>query len=229
VGRKRVARLMRIAGLCGASRRRWPRTTRQRGGTRRAPDLVRRHFSAKGPNILWVADATYIPSGEGFLYLAVVLDVFSRRIVGWAMSNHLYTDLMLRALNMALQQRRHEGVILHSDSKNTGTRCFRAVTVSKKGCFRERSGAVERSGRPDPHSDRLNVFPWTRRSSGTAERRGFTSSIRVTQEGPDALSLYCLVQVLDAGEIAHTPSATGARLYERRTGYCWPSQRRRRR
>jgi transposase InsO family protein len=62
-----------------------------------------------------VADATYIPSGEGFLYLAVVLDVFSRRIVGWAMSNHLYTELMLRALDMALRQRRHEGVILHSD------------------------------------------------------------------------------------------------------------------
>lgn len=115
VGRKRVARLMRLAGLRGASRRGWPHTTRQRAGTRRAPDLVRRHFSAAAPNVLWVADATYIPTGEGFLYLAVVLDVFSRRIVGWAISNHLYTELMLRALDMALQQRRHEGVILHSD------------------------------------------------------------------------------------------------------------------
>ncbi|RZF23381.1 IS3 family transposase, partial [Paraburkholderia sp. UYCP14C] len=119
VGRKRVARLMRMAGLCGASRRRWPRTTRPRAGARRAPDLVRRHFSADAPNVLWVADATYIPTGEGFLYLAVVLDVFSRRIVGWAMSNHLYTDLytelMLRALDMALLQRRPEGVIHHSD------------------------------------------------------------------------------------------------------------------
>jgi transposase InsO family protein len=66
-------------------------------------------------NVLWVADATYIPTDEGFLYLAVVLDVFSRRIVGWAMSNHLYTELMLRALDMALQQRHHDGVILHSD------------------------------------------------------------------------------------------------------------------
>lgn len=66
-------------------------------------------------NVLWVADATYVPTDEGFLYLAVVLDVFSRRIVGWAMSNHLYTELMLRALDMALQQRRHEAVILHSD------------------------------------------------------------------------------------------------------------------
>jgi putative transposase len=115
VGRKRVARLMRIAGLCGASRRRWKGTTHPRAGARRAPDLVRRHFSAATPNVLWVADATYIPTGEGFLYLAVVLDVFSRRIVGWAMSNHLYTELMLRALDMALEQRRPEGVIHHSD------------------------------------------------------------------------------------------------------------------
>ncbi|MGF6695813.1 transposase InsO family protein [Paraburkholderia sp. MM5496-R1] len=115
VGRKRVARLMRMAGLCGASRRRWPRTTRPRAGARRAPDLVRRHFSAEATNVLWVADATYVPTGEGFLYLAVVLDVFSRRVVGWAMSSHLYTELMLRALDMALQQRRHDGVILHSD------------------------------------------------------------------------------------------------------------------
>jgi hypothetical protein len=91
VGRKRVARLMRIAGLCGATRGRWPRTTRARARARRAPDLVQHHFSADATNVLWVAHATYVPTGEGFLYLAVVLDVFSRRIVGWAMSNHLYT------------------------------------------------------------------------------------------------------------------------------------------
>ncbi len=115
VGRKRVARLMRIASLCGVSRRRWHSTTRRRPDARPAPDLVQRHFSASAPDRLWVADATYVPTGEGFLYLAVVLDVFSRRIVGWAMSNHLYTELMLRALDMALLQRRHDGVIHHSD------------------------------------------------------------------------------------------------------------------
>jgi transposase InsO family protein len=76
---------------------------------------VRRHFTADATNVQWVADATYVPTDEGFLYLAVVLDVFSRRIIGWAMSNHLYTELMLRALDMALQQRRREDVILHSD------------------------------------------------------------------------------------------------------------------
>jgi transposase InsO family protein len=67
--------------------------------------------------VLWVADATYSPTGEGFLYLAVVLDVFSRRIVAWAMSNHLYTELMLRALDMALSQRCPVSVIHHSDQE----------------------------------------------------------------------------------------------------------------
>ena len=109
VARKRVARLMRLVGLRGASRRRWPHTTRQRAGARPCPHLAHRHLSADARDVLWVADATYLPTGEGFLYLAVVLDVFSRRVVGWAMSNHLYTELMLRALDMALQQRRHEG------------------------------------------------------------------------------------------------------------------------
>jgi hypothetical protein len=104
----------------GASRRRWKFTTHQRAGARRAPDLVRRHFNAAAANVLWVADATCIPTGEGFLYLAVVLNVFSRRIVGWAMSNHLYTELMLRALNMALLQRRAEGAIHHSDQGAQG-------------------------------------------------------------------------------------------------------------
>ncbi|WP_133062283.1 IS3 family transposase [Paraburkholderia hospita] len=76
VGRKRVARLMRMAGLCEASRRRWPRTTRPRAGARRPPDLVRRHFGADATNVLCVANATYVPTGEGFLYLAAVLDDF---------------------------------------------------------------------------------------------------------------------------------------------------------
>jgi putative transposase len=121
VGRKRIARLMRIAGLRGVSRRRWITTTRRKPDARPAPDLVQRHFSADAPDRLWVADATYVPTGEGFLYLAVVLDVFSRRIVGWAMSSHLYTELMLRALDMALSQRRPDGVIHHSDSNNVST------------------------------------------------------------------------------------------------------------
>jgi putative transposase len=94
------------ASLCGASRRRAKLTTHPRAGARRAPDLVRRHFSAEAPNVRWVADATCSPTVAGFLYLPVVLDVFSRRIVGWAMSHSLYTDLMVRALDMALLQPR---------------------------------------------------------------------------------------------------------------------------
>jgi transposase InsO family protein len=82
VGRKRVARLMKAAGLCGVSRRKWVTTTVRAPGARPAPDLVERNFVAAAPNRLWVADITYIPTWAGFLYLAVVLDTFSRRIVG---------------------------------------------------------------------------------------------------------------------------------------------------
>jgi len=85
---KRVARLMKAAGLWGVSRRQWVTTTLRAPGARPAPDLVERHFVAAAPNRWWVADITYIPAWAGFLYLAVVLDTFSRRIVGWAMETH---------------------------------------------------------------------------------------------------------------------------------------------
>jgi putative transposase len=115
VGRKRVARLLKQAGLQGVSRRKWPRTTRRAEGARPAPDLVQRQFTATAPNQLWVADITYIPTGTGMLYLAVVLDVWSRRAIGWAMETHLRTSLVLAALDMAIEQRRPERVIHHSD------------------------------------------------------------------------------------------------------------------
>src|SRR6202045_1979316 len=115
VGRKRVARLMKATGLSGVSRRRWVTTTVRDHYAQPAPDLVERNFSASGPNRFWVADITYIPTGTGFLYLAVVLDVFSRRIMGWAMETSLRTELVLQAPNMALGQRRPGGVIHHSD------------------------------------------------------------------------------------------------------------------
>ena len=115
VGCKRVARLMKAASLRGASRRPWVLTTVRDRHARPAPDLVERNFTAAAPNCLWVADITYIPTWAGFLYLAVVLDTFSRRIVGWAMATHLRTELVLAALNMALGQRRPAAVIHHSD------------------------------------------------------------------------------------------------------------------
>jgi len=115
VGRKRVARLMKAAGLQGVSRRKKVWTTRRDAKSRPAPDLVDREFTADGPNKLWVADITYIPSWAGTLFLAVVVDVWSRRVVGWAMADHLRTELVMDAFNMAIQQRRPTDVIHHSD------------------------------------------------------------------------------------------------------------------
>ena len=115
VGRKRVARLLQQAGLRGVSRRQWVQTTVRSAHGRPAPDLVQRQFGATAPNQLWVADITYIPTWAGMLYLAVVLDVWSRRVIGWAMETHLRTELVLAALNMAVDQRHPQDVIHHSD------------------------------------------------------------------------------------------------------------------
>jgi putative transposase len=132
VGRKRVARLMRAAGLQGVSRRKGPRTTVRDTQSRPALDLVNRDFTALAPNRLWVADITHVPTLVGFLYLAVVLDVFSRRIVGWSMAPHMRTELVLDALHMACHQRRPTEVIHHSDQGSQyasvafGHRCHQA-------------------------------------------------------------------------------------------------------
>ena len=115
VGGKRVARLMRNVGIHGVSRRKRFRTTVRDEKARPAPDLVDRQFTAPGPDRLWVADITYVPTAAGFLFLAVVLDAWSRRIIGWAMEGHLRTELVLAALEMALVQRRPTDVIHHSD------------------------------------------------------------------------------------------------------------------
>lgn len=145
VGHNRVARLMREAGLVGASRRKGCWTTRRDKDARPAPDLVERRFIADAPDKLWVADITYIPTWTGFLFLSVVLDVFSRRIVGWAMANHLRTELILEALNMAIARRRPQDVIHHSDqgcqytSIAFGSRCREAGVRPSMGstgdCF----------------------------------------------------------------------------------------------
>lgn len=115
VGRNRVARLMRAAGLQGVTRRKRSWTTVRDPGAEPAPDLVQRDFSVDRPDQLWVADITYIHTWAGFLYLAVVMDAWSRRIVGWSMANHLRTELVMDALGMAIAQRRPKGVIHHSD------------------------------------------------------------------------------------------------------------------
>lgn len=111
----RVARQMRAAEIQGVSRRKGTKTTWRSADAEPAQDLVDRKFTADGPDQLWVADITYVPTWAGFLFLAIVLDVWSRRIVGWAMRTHLRTELVLEALDMALKQRRPDGVIHHSD------------------------------------------------------------------------------------------------------------------
>jgi putative transposase len=116
VGRKRVERLMRGVGLSGLIPKPRGRTTIRVPGVRVADDLVQRQFRPTTPDVLWVADITYLRSWEGWLYLAAVQDAFSRRIVGWSMADHMRSDLVVDALNMAIARRRPEaGLIHHSD------------------------------------------------------------------------------------------------------------------
>jgi putative transposase len=116
VGRKRVERLMRQAKISGLAPRKKGRTTIRVPGVRVCEDLVDRNFLADAPNRLWVADITYLRTWEGWLYLAAVQDLFSRRIVGWSMADHMHTELVTDALQMALDRRSPEpGLIHHSD------------------------------------------------------------------------------------------------------------------
>ena len=144
VGRKRVERLMRHADLSGLVRRKRGRTTIRVPGVRVADDLVERQFRPAGPNVLWVADITYLRTWEGWLYLAAIQDAFSRRIVGWAMADHMRAELVVDALQMALARRRPgRGLICHSDqggqfvslafgqaARDAGI----AVSMGSKGC-----------------------------------------------------------------------------------------------
>lgn len=114
--RKRVARLMRQAGLRGCLRGRKKRTTRRDPHATPAADLVNRNFTAAAPDRVWTADITYVHTREGFLYLAFILDVYSRRVVGWSMASHLRTELVVDALEMALWRRSPDaGLIHHTD------------------------------------------------------------------------------------------------------------------
>lgn len=116
VSRKRVERLMREAGISGLVPRKRGRTTIRVPGVRVADDLIERDFCPAAPNLLWVADITYLRTWEGWLYLAAVQDAFSRRIVGWSMADHMRSELVVDALQMGIARRRPEpGLIHHSD------------------------------------------------------------------------------------------------------------------
>ena len=140
VSRKRVARLMRLTGLAGVSRRKSPTITRRDPRQRPAPDLVRRCFHAEAANRLWVADITYVPTWAGFLYLAVVLDVWSRKVVGWSMQTHLRSKIVLEALEMAVARRRPGGEVIHHSDQGSqytsiafGKRCQEAGVRASMG------------------------------------------------------------------------------------------------
>jgi putative transposase len=139
-GRKRVARLMRAAGLQGVHRRKRAKTTKQDRSAAPAPDLVIRNFSAETPNNLWIADITYVRTWSGWLYLAVVIDVFSRKVVGWSMADHLRTELVIDALDMALWNRRPVSELVHHSDRGCqytslafGRRCREAGIASSMG------------------------------------------------------------------------------------------------
>src|SRR5215204_3238513 len=165
VGRKRVARLMKAAGVSGIRpRKRW-RTTIRVPGVEPATDLVQRDFRPDGPNVLWVADITYLRTGEGWLYLAAVQDTYSRQIVGWSMATHMRATLVVDALQMALGRRRPgTGLIHHSDQGNT--------SASRSGAPRGRPGSRSRWA----HAGTPTTTPSPRRSSRRSRRSSSTGA-----------------------------------------------------
>ena len=138
VGRHRVARLMAKAQLQGVTRRKFCRTTRRDEQARPVPDLLGRDFTATGPDRRWVADITYVPTWAGFLFLAVVLDVYTRKVVGWSMSANQNTELVTRALNMAVTRQRPTSVVVHHSDQG----CQYTSFDFAKAC---RTAGVERS------------------------------------------------------------------------------------
>jgi len=135
VSRRRVRRLMAQAGISGLVKVKRGRTTIRVPGVRVADDLVERKFRPDAPNVLWVADITYLRTWEGWLYLAAVQDAYSRRIVGWAMTEHMRTELVADALQMAVQRRRPEpGLIHHSDQGSQGGFNWSSQRFFEEGC-----------------------------------------------------------------------------------------------
>lgn len=170
-GKKRVSRLMRELGIEGISRRRRKGITRRDPRHPSAPDLVQRAFKADRPDRLWVADMTQQKTEEGWLYLAVVLDVFSRRIIGWSMGDRIVADLPIGALNMAVRNRRPDpGVIHHSDHGSQYTSLAFGKTLSGAGLLGSMGSvgdaydnAMAESFFATLETELLNRQPWTTR------------------------------------------------------------------
>ena len=177
VGRKRVARLMKAAGISGVKPpKRW-RTTIRVPGVERATDLVERDFRPAAPNVLWVADITYLRSGEGWLYLAAVQDSYSRAIVGWSMATHMRASLVVDALRMALGRRRPgRGLIHHSDQGS------QYVSLAFGRAARQAGIAISMGSRGDAYDNAVaeTFFATLKKESSTAAagRRGWSCSQR---------------------------------------------------
>ena len=186
-GRKRVARLMRAAGLRGCPRpRRRPRTTVADPAAAAAPNLVQRRFDPLAPDRLWLADITYVPTEDGWLYLAAVLDAFSRRVVGWAMADHLRTELVLDALDLALASRRPAaGLVHHSDRGCQGEFNWSSQHQGGEELRWQTASDADRIGRGGPRCDRLVGRRWrdARTGSGSGRRSGGGSPARTRGEG----------------------------------------------
>lgn len=172
VGRKRVERLMGKAGISGLVSKKRGRTTIRVPGVRVADDLVQRDFRPGAPNVLWVADLTYLRTWEGWLYLVAVQDAFSRRIVGWSMADHMRADLVVDALNMAIARRRPDaGLIHHSDQGSQfvslafGQACGKAGVARSMGsrgdCF---DNAVAESFFATLKKELIRRQPWPTRA-----------------------------------------------------------------
>jgi putative transposase len=172
VSRKRVARIMREHGLQGVHRRRRGGLTRRDPAATPAPDLVQRRFAPPGPDQLWVADITQQRTDQGWLYLAVILDAFSRRVVGWSMADHLRTELVLDALDMAISQRQPPpGLVCHSDhgcqytSFAYGRRLLASGLVASMGTVGDAlDNAVAESFFATLECELLDRHPWPTRT-----------------------------------------------------------------
>jgi putative transposase len=165
VGRKRVERLMREAQISGLVEKKRGRTTIRVPGVCVADDLVERDFTPAGPNQLWVADITYLRSWEGWLYLATVQDTYSRRIVGWSMTDHMCSELVVDALGMALARRRpEEGLIHHSDQGSQFVSLAFGQACGRAGIARSMARAVTAMTTPSPRAFSRH----SRRNSSTA-------------------------------------------------------------
>jgi putative transposase len=174
VGEKRVARLMTAAGIAGVRPRQRFKTTIRIPGITPASDLVERDFKRSGPNVLWVADITYLRTGEGWLYLAAVQDTYSRLIVGWSMATHTRASLVVDALRMALARRRPEpGLIHHSDQGG------QYVSLAFGRAAREAGIAVSMGSRGDTYDNAVAETFFATLKKELVNRRAWPSRLEL--------------------------------------------------